>query len=93
VNPRYAMFMLAAPVNQRKMRGHVRGTAYLGINLKDVRGLAIPVPPTDVQLRIVEEIVSLQDKANEVHDLQRRASDLVARLVPSVLSTAFSGVL
>jgi type I restriction enzyme S subunit len=93
VDPRYAMFMLAAPVNQRKMRGHVRGTAYLGINLRDVRGIEIPVPSMDMQLRIVEEIVSLQGKANEVHDLQRHATGLVDRLVPSVLSAAFSGAL
>jgi type I restriction enzyme, S subunit len=87
------MYMLAAPVNQAKMRGHVRGTAYLGINLRDVRRIEIPVPAMDAQQKIVEEIVALQDKANEVHELQKSAAALADRLVPSVLSSAFSGAL
>jgi hypothetical protein len=93
IDPRYAMFMLAAPANQRRMRGHVRGTAYLGINLKDVRQIEIPVPNMDVQLRTVEEIVALHDKANGVHRLQVHASGLVGRLIPSVLNSAFTGAL
>ena len=50
VDPQYAMFMLAAPTSQAKMRGHLRGTAYIGINLKDVRTLEIPVPSLTQQV-------------------------------------------
>ncbi|MEH2256143.1 restriction endonuclease subunit S [Nostoc sp.] len=45
VLPEYGMYILAAPSNQTVMTQKLRGTSYLGINLQDVRILAIPVPP------------------------------------------------
>ena len=56
VDPTFAMYMLAAPTNQTLMHGQVRGTSYIGINLKDVRRIAVPVPPIAEQQRIVAEI-------------------------------------
>src|SRR5579863_1901521 len=37
VVPKFGMYILAAPVNQARMKSHLRGTSYVGINLKDVR--------------------------------------------------------
>jgi type I restriction enzyme S subunit len=70
VNPEFAMFMLAAPTSQEKMRGHLRGTAYVGINLKDVRNLEIPVPSRAQQAGIVKEISDFQVKNDEVLKFQ-----------------------
>jgi type I restriction enzyme, S subunit len=91
VEPRYAMFMLAAPASQARMHRHIRGTSYLGINLKDVRTISIPVPDRAIQMRLVDEILELQQRASEVHRLQRDAAVLLDRLIPSVLNRAFFG--
>jgi type I restriction enzyme, S subunit len=32
--PEYAMYLMAAPTVQKRMAGHVRGTSYIGINLR-----------------------------------------------------------
>jgi len=54
--PKYGMFAIAAPQSQEYMMTKVRGTAYQGINLKDVRRLEIPVPPVDVQNKIIAKL-------------------------------------
>jgi type I restriction enzyme, S subunit len=89
VEPRYAMFMLAAPASQARMHRHIRGTSHLGINLKDVRTIPIPVPDRAIQMRVVDEILELQQRASKVHRLQRDAAILLDRLIPSVLNCAF----
>jgi type I restriction enzyme S subunit len=57
VDPRFAMFMLSAPTSQARMRGHVRGTSYVGINLKDVRTIEIPVPDLKLQASTVDKFL------------------------------------
>ena len=91
VDPRFAMFMLAAPTIQARMRGHVRGTSYVGINLKDVRTIQIPVPDIKQQMCTVNEILALQEKADAVNRLQANISSQLDAMIPSVLHRAFSG--
>ena len=93
VNPEFAMFMLAAPTSQEKMRGHLRGTAYVGINLKDVRNLEIPVPSRAQQAGIVKEISDFQVKNDEVLKFQSQTSSGLDAIIPSVLDHAFRGEL
>ena len=60
VNPYYAMFLMAAPTIQTRMSTHVKGTSYVGINLRDVRKLKIPVPATLLQVAISQQLSELQ---------------------------------
>lgn len=91
VDPRFAMFMLAAPTSQASMHGHVRGTSYVGINLKDVRTIQIPVPDMKQQMATVDEIFALQEKADAVNRLQANISSQLNAMIPSVLHSAFNG--
>jgi type I restriction enzyme, S subunit len=93
IDPQFAMFMLAAPTSQTKMRGHLRGTAYVGINLKDVRTLQIPVPSLAQQQSIVEEICDFQNRTDTVLALQAHTSSSMDAVIPSVLDHAFRGKL
>ena len=93
INPRYAMFAVAAPSSQDFLKKHIRGTSYLGINLRDVRRLEIPVPPLKEQHRIVEYLSAIQSKVHQVKELHAKTAIELDALLPSILDKAFKGEL
>ena len=93
VSPRYAMYLMAAPTVQGRMAGHVKGTSYVGLNLKDVRTLKIPVPPLPEQRRIVADLDALQAQVDALMRVQTETATELDALMPSILSKAFNGEL
>lgn len=93
VLPSFAMFMLAAPSSQAKMHGNVRGTSYVGINLKDVRAIQMPVPPISIQEEIVAELNGLKAKADAMQSLQSETAAELDAMLPAILDKAFKGEL
>jgi len=93
VLPKYGMYVLSAPCNQIKMKAHLRGTSYVGINLKDVRMLSIPLPPLPEQHRIVAYLDNLQSKVDALKRLQAETAAELDALLPSILDKAFKGEL
>jgi type I restriction enzyme S subunit len=90
VDPRFAMYLLAAPSNQARMVGHVKGTSYLGINLKDVRTLPLPIPPIPEQQRIVAELEALRQQINIFGTLRSESSREMQAILPSILNDVFA---
>lgn len=93
VLPKYGMYVLSAPPNQRRMIAHIRGTSYMGINLKDVRMLRIPVPPVSEQHRIVAHLDDLRTRVDSVKHLQAETAAELDAMLPSILDKAFKGEL
>lgn len=93
IEPRFAMYLLAAPSSQARMIGHVKGTSYVGINLTDVRTLQLPVPPHAEQCRIVAYLDDLQEQTKALKALQSETSAELGALMPSILDRAFRGEL
>ena len=93
LDPRFAMFLLAAPSNQERMAGHVKGTSYVGINLKEVRTLRLPLPPLPEQRRIVAELDALQAEVDALKRLQAETAAELDALLPAILDRAFKGEL
>lgn len=93
IEPYYAMYLLAAPSNQIRIAGHVKGTSYVGINLKDVRTLPLPVPPLPEQRRIISQLDELQRQLDTVKRLQAGTIVELDALLPSILDRAFKGEL
>ncbi len=93
VDARYAMYLLAAPSNQARMAGHVKGTSYVGINLKDVRTLPLPVPPIEEQRAVVSELNHSRANVNKLKHLQAETAVELNALLPSILDHAFRGEL
>lgn len=93
VSPDYAMLLLSAPTSQKKMHGSIRGTSYLGINLKDVRELEIPVPPMHVQKELVAELQAIKTKVDAVTALQTETAAELDAMLPAILDKAFKGEL
>lgn len=93
IDSRYAMYLLAAPSSQRRMAGHVKGTSYVGINLRDVRSLPLPIPPLPIQHRIVMHLDTLQIKAHALKRLQNQTATELDAMLPAILDRAFKGEL
>lgn len=93
VLPRFAMFLLSARSSQTKMHGNVRGTSYLGINLKDVRELEIPVPTLSLQETMLSELERLKDKVDALTTYQTEVAAELDAMLPAILDKAFKGEL
>lgn len=93
VLPKYGMYVLSSPASQTRMTEHLRGTSYLGINLKDVRMLKMPLPPLSEQHCIVAHLDALQARVAALHTLQAATAAELAALLPAVLDRAFKGEL
>lgn len=92
ISPRFAMYMMASTSVQQRMAGDIRGTSYIGLNLKDVRSVRIPVPPEDLQHRLEAELDGLRHQVDDLRRTQRETSAVLDALLPSVLHQAFNGV-
>ena len=67
------------------MSGHVKGTSYVGINLKDVRRLRLPIPPLALQHRTVAELGALLAEIDALKRLQSETAEELDALLPAVL--------
>jgi type I restriction enzyme S subunit len=93
LDPYYLMFALAAPSSQDFMKSKVRGTSYVGINLKDVRRLPIPIPSIEEQKRIVAYFDELKAQVDAVNQLHAATATELEALMSSILDKAFKGEL
>jgi type I restriction enzyme S subunit len=93
LDPYYLMYALAAPSSQDFMKSKVRGTSYVGINLKDVRRLPIPIPSIEEQKRIVAYFDELKAQVDVVNQLHAATATELEALMSSFLDRAFKGEL
>jgi len=93
MNAAFAMYLLAAPTNQDRMARHIKGTSYVGLNLRDVRHIRLPLPPPREQRRIISELNALRAEVDRLHDLQAETAAELDALLPSILDRAFKGEL
>jgi type I restriction enzyme S subunit len=93
IDPRYLMYAMGSPDAQARILGHVKGIAQAGINLTDLRALAIPIAPHLEQHVIVKRLDAAWAR---IQGLQRAISELLLKLQifeQSVLTKAFRGEL
>jgi len=89
--PEYVMYAIAAPSSQAFLTRNLRGTSYVGINLKDVRRLEIPRPPEDAQQQILEQVEDYKKTIQNIRAIQRSSRVHLEGLMPSVIYRAFYG--
>jgi type I restriction enzyme S subunit len=90
---RYGMYALSAPSNQKIMASNLRGTSYVGINLRDVRNVSIPVPPVSTQGVIVTRLDELLTMVDSLIAAQEASHRGLRMLLPSILDKTFKGQL
>lgn len=87
-----AVFIAAEP-SQAWLQQRVKGIAYVGINIEDLRRLPLPLPPSSQQRRIVLELQQLMRRADELVKQVRASLDESPALREAVLRNAMTGQL
>ena len=91
--PRYALWGLRSPQGREQLLGQRYGQGKPGLNLSNIRALAVPVPPLDEQERIVTALDAVEARHRRLCQIQRRTMAEVEAVEPSVLDRAFKGEL
>ncbi len=73
----------------RQITPLMRGANYPAVTDKDVRAARIPVPPLDVQRRIVARINSCMERVEEIETLRNQSMIEARAVLPSMLNDAF----
>lgn len=89
LDPRYLADFLTSPAGQREVLGKDRGATKAGLNFDDIRSVAIPIPPKEVQQGYAAIVARL-----DIHrDAVQRALAADDELFSSLQSRAFRGEL
>ena len=93
VLPMYVAFWIASSFCQNWLTKVVKGVAYSGINIEDLRILPIALPSTTEQKEIVRRVEELLALANRIEERYKKAKVQVDKLTQSILAKAFRGEL
>lgn len=85
----FVMYAIAAPGTQRFLRSNLRGTSYVGINLKDVRRVTLPLVSMPEQLIAVRDLDATRQKIKDLEYLQGAARSIANAALPSLLDQVF----
>jgi type I restriction enzyme, S subunit len=93
VSPAFVSYWIGTQASQSWLSSVKKGLAYVGINIKDLRTLPVPVPPAEQQVRIVERAEWLQADTHRLEYQYRQRLCNLHDLRESLLQKAFSGKL
>lgn len=89
--PEFALWGLLGPDGQRQLVGQRYGQGKPGLNLDNIRRLALPLPPISEQQRVVEHLEQVRARFGTLCALQGQTADELATMLPSFLDMAFKG--
>ena len=93
IEPEFLAYFIATRHAQKWLTGVLKGAAYTGINIEDLRELQIPLPDRKMQRQIVEEMSIANEQVTDLQDaIKIKLADLDA-LRQSLLQKAFAGEL
>lgn len=93
VNSHFLAFWVGSVDRQRWLSKVEKGVAYTGINIEDLRGLPVSVPPMEEQVEIVRRVQTLLSAADELERRYVAITRAMAPLTPALLAKAFRGEL
>ncbi len=91
--PAFLAYWIGSAAAQRWLSGVQKGVAYTGINLSDLRNLAVPVLCRDEQAEIVRNMDVFRESSVRLEAIYERKLEALAELKQSILQKAFSGEL
>lgn len=93
INPEYLALCIATKSCQDWLTGVVKGLAYRGINIGDLRELPIPVPSTKKQGESVLKVHKYKSSSESIITHYQSKIDNLEKLKQSILHKAFTGEL
>lgn len=93
LDPDFASFFISTRKAQNWLTGVVKGAAYKGINLTDLRLLKIPAPTLEVQIEVIEEVKELRQRMISAEAAYKEKLSNLDDLRQSLLQKAFAGEL
>jgi type I restriction enzyme S subunit len=93
LRPDFICYAIAANWSQMWLSQVSKGVAYTGVNIRDLKRLPVPVPPTTEQEEIVRRVKALFELAERIDQQASAATLKVGRLTQSILAKAFRGEL
>ena len=93
IDPNFVALCIASDDAQLWLTGVVKGAAYKGINLFDLRQLEIPVPERKVQTDFVRAVSGVANRMQELGQNYDEQIRDIERMRQSLLQAAFSGQL
>lgn len=91
INPQYAAYWIGTTGSQQWLTGVLKGAAYTGINIEDLRELPVRVPPLKEQQQLVRRADASLSDARQLASLCDRKLAALDALKKAVLQQAFSG--
>jgi type I restriction enzyme S subunit len=89
----YVRYAILDSVAQQFLSREVRGVGQVGVSLRHLRRLAIPVPPREFQEQVATQLDAWDAHVAELQESQRRTQAELNALMPAVLEKAFRGEL
>jgi type I restriction enzyme S subunit len=93
VEPRFVAAFVASSHGQRWLTGVKKGTAYVGINLEDLRRLPTPIPDLKTQREISRSLEGFQSASESLEKNESQRLHHLEELRVALLHDAFSGQL
>lgn len=93
LHAQFILFAILSPRIQNLFQMNKTGAAQARINLGDLRGYAIPLPPIAEQRVIIEKLKSLLSETRRLNDLYGQKMCALIELKQSLLAQAFAGEL
>ena len=93
VEPEFALWGLRGTSGKAQLTGQRYGQGKPGLNLSNLKSLALPFPPPVEQRRIVAELDVLPAEVDAKKRLQAETAAELAALLPAILNRAFKGEL
>lgn len=94
VNRDFGFYQFRSSYLLDQIKAKTYGTALMQINVKDARKLVLVIPSgLEVQLKIAQEIKSLEERLNFITSMHNDKLTLLTELQQSILQRAFSGQL
>jgi type I restriction enzyme S subunit len=92
-NPEFMAYWIASLAAQNWLTAVVKGVAYSGINIEDLRRLPVALPSKNEQEEIVRRVKNLFVLADKIETRYKTIQQQVDRLPHSILAKAFRGEL
>lgn len=94
---RYLYYILQSPVVQKQVKDNTRGVGNKNWVLDAIKTTIIPLPPINIQKKIVEKIDLLFQKIDDIKPIENELSiikeNISKDMVKSILYSAYSGIL